>query len=1011
MELNVLGPMELLDHHQQPVVLPGGRARIVLAVLALHSGQAVSSGRLAEAAWADSPPATARAQVQALVSALRRALTRAGAAPQPLETHGSGYLLSTRALRCDLWQFSEHVRQGRAAARHPAEQVRRLRFALSLWRGAAFDGLPSALLEAEAARWEETRLGVLEECLEAELRLAPRPDLVAELRAHSAAHPLRETAHRLLMFGLYRAGRPAEALTAFDEARRTLVSELGVEPGPSLTALRQQILTLDPALPAAETSWSTSPPPAGKAVRIELFGRDSDVAATAALVATRRIVTLVGPPGVGKTQLARAVADLAAHRGGPDGVWTVGLDAVTRPESVPSAVAAALGVPLGPDRPLIETLAVVLADRQALLVLDNCEHVLDACAELADRLTARSGGLHVLATSREPLAVAGEVVRQVEPLSVPAGDTVEDVRDTAAGRMFLDRAAARTPGLTLTPDDAPHVARICRMAEGLPLALELVAAQLRLLPLAELADRMDRQLEVLARRRSTPNRHRSLDAAIDWSHQLLTGHEQRVLARLSVFAGGFTPSAVTAVAGDTTVDGHATVRSPAVPETVLWDLVERSLVVSEPSAGRTGRFRLLQPVREYAARRLCDLGEQRTVRARHAAHYSAMAARVDQEATGLKADERWEAKQRVRRELANLRSALDWSLGPDGDAETGMALVGATSWLWVGLPGEGKEWAGQALARLQDAPAAARPRALLAAGLILHSTDLADSAALLTRAAHLARENGDPATQLQALAQLSVARCLQGRCAEAVGIAEEVLAAVLRYGNEFEAARARIAVGLARCGAGDASVAAMHLTRAEEVFVRLGAHDDLATTRWAQAEVAYYSGHPARAVQLSAAALRDTEDGEDLFATVCRHAQQARNLHATGETRAGREHLHRALRHCLDEGLWMPAVDALTTAARIEADGGDPTRALTLLTAAHSLRTSTGREPTPMELPSLRALEQRLHHGTSREHRASAQKEGAALGPEAALHYALATGRPQGPGQGSRNPVEPGCVA
>ncbi|MFF4364492.1 BTAD domain-containing putative transcriptional regulator [Streptomyces sp. NPDC001594] len=992
MELQLLGPLALLDDDRQPVALPGGRARIVLATLAMHSGVTVSAERLAEAAWGDSPPATARAQVQALVSALRRALARAGAEPQPLETQGSGYLLSQTTLRCDLWQFTEQVRQGRgAAARHPAEQARRLRAALALWRGPAFEGLPSALLDAEAARWEETRLGVLEECLDAELRLAPRPDLVAELRAHAAAHPLREPAHRLLMFGLYRAGRPAEALTAFDEARRILVSELGVDPGPALASLRQQILTRDPALPAAEPCGDPAPPDAGEAVLVALFGRDADVAQTTALVAARRLVTLVGPPGVGKTQLARAVARRAMDTGMPDGGWMVELDAVTRPELVPAAVAAALGVHAGPDRPVVETLTAALTGRHALLVLDNCEHVLDACAELAGRLTAGSGDLHVLATSREPLVVAGEVVRPVEPLTVPDADTAEAVRESSAGRMFLDRAAAQAPGLVLTPENAPAVARIARTVEGLPLALELVAAQLRLLPVTELAARMDRQLDVLARRRSTPSRHRSLEAAIDWSHRLLSGPEQRVLARLSVFAGGFTSYAVTAVAADTTDDGRAGMRPPGAAEAVLRDLVDRSLVVSEPTAGRSGRFRLLEPVREYAAQRLRALGEERTVRARHAAHYGAMAAGVEQDTTARTAGAGAEAKQRVRRELANLRSALDWSLGPAGDPESGVNLLAAMSWLWVGLPGEGRQWAGRALAGLQEAPPAVRPRALLASGLILHSTDLAESAALLGRAASLAGEAGDRRTQLQALAQLSVARCLQGRCAEAVGIAEEVLTAVLRYGNECEAARTRMVAGLARCGAGDVTAATRHLLRAEEVFVRLSARDDLATTRWAQAEVAYYSGRPAQAVLLSAAALSDTAEGEDLFATAYRHAQHARNLHAAEDRPGGRKHLHLALRHCLDEGLWMPAVDALTTAARIEADAGDAERAVTLLAAANSLRTSTGRESTPMEQPALRQLEQGLRQVTTPELYACAEKAGVALAPEAALHYALGT--------------------
>ncbi|MFB6615017.1 BTAD domain-containing putative transcriptional regulator [Streptomyces sp. NPDC056367] len=996
MELRLLGPLELLDHDHQPVALPGGRARTVLAVLALHEGRAVSAERLVGAAWGDAAPATARAQLQALVSSLRRALSAGGAVQQPLQTQPGGYALSTRVLRCDLWQFTEQVERGReAAGQRPAEGVRRLRAALALWRGTAFDGLPSPVLEAEASRLGEVRLGVLEECLDAELRLAPRPDLIAELRALVAAHPLREPAHRLLMLGLHRAGRHAEALTAFDDARQALVAELGVDPGPALADLRQRILTRDPALPAAEPA----PPRASSAVpgpvRVALFGRDDDLAATAALVAGRRLVTLVGPPGVGKTQLALVVAARAAGPGTPDGVWTVELDNVTRPDLVPAAVAAALGVPAGPGRPLVDTLTAALADLRALLVLDNCEHVLDACARLAGLLTTRCPGLHVLATSREPLAVPGEAVRQVEPLSVPAGDAPEDLGGSAAGQMFLDRAAALAPGLEVTPDTAPHIARICRAVEGLPLALELVAAQLRLLSVAELADRIDRQPDLLARRRSTPDRHRSLHAAIDWSHRLLTDDERHVFARLSVFAGGFTSDAAAAVVSPTTAPADDAVAAVWETETVLRDLVERSLVVPAPAGGHATRYRLLEPVREFAARRLRALGEERTSRARHAAHYCARAVEVTLDGTGRTAGKTFELKQQLRQELANLRAALDWSL--DGsDPEVGMTLVGAVSWLWVGLPGEGKEWVQRALARLGDAPPAARPRALLAAGLVSHSTDVADSAELLARAASLAEECGDPGTQLEALAQLSIARCLQGRCAEAVQLGEEVLAAVVLYGSEFQAARARIPAGLARCGLGDISRAAEHLARAEDVFLRYGARDDLAMTRWAQAEVAFYAGEPARAAQLSAAALHDTDTGDDLFATACRHAQHARDLYAAGEARRGVDHLRLALRHCLDEGLWMPAVDALFTAAGIAAEGTAPERAVTLLAAATALRASTGREPTPVELPRLAQLDRRLRERTTQERYRTAHEAGAAMPAEQAVRHALTAVPAQG---------------
>ncbi|MFD0273468.1 BTAD domain-containing putative transcriptional regulator [Kitasatospora sp. NPDC127111] len=1033
----MLGPMEAVDGGC-PVALPGGRARVVLAVLALHPGRPVSVARLTDTAWDAKPPATARAQVQAMVSTLRRALAAGDpSGPTLIDTQGAGYRLCADAVETDLGMFQRLVREGRAAAagQRPAEAAPRLRAALGLWRGPAFDGLPSEPLQAEAARLAEDRLAVLEECLDLELSIGARPDLVAEIRAVVHAHPLRESAYRLLMLALHRAGRTAEALAVFQDARRVLAAELGVEPGAALQQLHQRMLTEDPALlPVATIDPATAAvPPAGPTpapVRAPLFGRDAELADLQELLAGRRLVTLVGPPGVGKTRLALAAAEAVAV-GVRDGVWPVELDAVTDPGLVPAAVAAALGLPAGPGRPLLDAVAAGLATRDTLLVLDNCEHVLEACADLVDSLLTRCRGLRVLATSREPLAVPGETVRLVEPLDLPATDCAEEVLRSAAGRMLADRAAAQVPAFAVTAATAPPVARICRATEGLPLALELVAAQLRTLPVAEVAARLDQQLELLARRRARPARHASLRSAIEWSHRLLTEEERDVFARLSVFAGGFTAEAARAVLGgrdaqeqDTQgqdVDGHGAGAGRVGP--VLRDLVDRSLLVAEPDAD-PARYRLLSAVREFAAERLAaaDADRPEKVRRRHAGYYRDFAARVEERVSDG-SDVRLRAA--LRRDLPNLRACLDWALGsrepataeaalaasvpshpvPDrpmpgdlqpgdllpGDLLLGADLVGATAWLWAALPREGLHWVGRALARLAPPlPPEASRRVQYAAGMISFGVDLNDSASRLAEAARLAEGCGDARLRLEALAQLSVVRCLQGRAAEAVAIAEAVLPPVLEHGTRSAGAQVRTALAIAHCGLGELDRARAQLDLAEEVLVAAGATTPTAVARWAQAEVAYYAGDAARAVVLSEAALRDTAGADDLFALVCRRSQHARNLGAAGDRRAGARWLAAVLRECLEAGLWMPAVDALTTAARQEADAGRPERAALLLGGVEPLRERTGRHPAPVELPSLHALRQRLRAGMSDAEHEHAHESGAIMTAEELIRYALA---------------------
>ncbi|KUJ64901.1 hypothetical protein ACZ90_54110 [Streptomyces albus subsp. albus] len=521
------------------------------------------------------------------------------------------------------------------------------------------------------------------------------------------------------------------------------------------------------------------------------------------------------------------------------------------------------------------------------------------------------------------------------------------------------------------------MASLCRVVEGLPLAVELTAAQLRAHSLEELTAQVCKGLEPLRRRRARPTRHRSLTEAIDWSHRLLGPGEQHCLARLSVFAGGCTVTAA-----------QQLTEPSAGSEAVLADLVERSLVTAEH--GDTTRYRLLEPVRQFAALRLRATGDEHAARRRHAAIFRRLAEQADERYAPAGTDI-LRARSAVLHELANLRAALEWSLGPGGDLDCGMRLAGAVTWLWTGLPREGLHWAKRFLDHVGGADPSHEPLVRYAAGLICFSTDLHAAAGHLARAASLAEQHGDARMHLEALAQLSIVCYLMGRADRAFAIADAVAATAARYGTALETARADIALGVAWCGLGELARAQDLLGKAQTQLAADDHRAALATCHWAWAEAAHYSGRARRSAELSAAALGGTAAEEDLFATACRHSQAARNLLTAGQHTAGRSHLTIALRHCLDQGLWMPAVDALVTSSRLAADTGRPVQAVTLQAAAQALRRRTGRRPAPVERPGLRSHAQALRSLVPLREYAQARHAGAAIAPEAALRLALAT--------------------
>ncbi|RSN68492.1 BTAD domain-containing putative transcriptional regulator [Actinomadura sp. WAC 06369] len=744
MRFGVLGALAVWTDDGGLVPVPGLKVRALLADLLVHEGRPVPADRLVDDLWGEALPGNPAGALSAKVSQLRRVLEDAEPGARALvESRPAGYLLAAADRSVDARRFEALVAAARAAA-DPKERAALLAEALGTWRGAAFaDFADEPFVRPAAARLEELRLTALEEHAEVRLDLGEHGALAGELAAAVAAHPLRERLRAAHMRALYRAGRQHEALEGFDRFRALLADELGLDPGVELAELHGAILRQDPALDAPPAPAAESRPAPRTNLPLpptELIGRDGAVADVRARLGTDRLVTLTGPGGVGKTRLAVEVAAGLAD-GFPDGVWLVELAAVDRAAAADLAevVTAVLDVhdaPGGPDAPL-DRLAAALAGRRLLLVLDNCEHVVEQAAELAERLLARVPGLRVLATSREPLGPPGEVVWAVPPLDVPGRDGTDDpaaLARSGAVRLFAARAEAAARGFRLDGDTAAAVAVLCRRLDGLPLALELAATRVRTLGVAGLVARLDDRFRLLATGyRGAPPRQRTLTAMIDWSWDLLAEPERAVLRRLSVHADGCAVESAEAVCAGGDVPAEEVLD-------LLVRLVDRSLVVLVERPGEEPRYRLLESVAAYGADRLRDAGEYARVRTLHSEYYTGLAERADLRGAGQAS---W--LRTLDAETANLRAALDAAVA-DGAAERALRLVDALAWYWFlrGRLGEALRSLDAVLAPEGGSPAARARAVTWRAGLTMLKGDAGDWPARSAAALRAADATGDP---------------------------------------------------------------------------------------------------------------------------------------------------------------------------------------------------------------------------------------------------------------------------
>ncbi|MEV0143381.1 MULTISPECIES: BTAD domain-containing putative transcriptional regulator [unclassified Nonomuraea] len=673
--------------------IPEVKVRALLADLLAHEGRPVPADRLTEDLWGDRPPGNPANTLQTKVSQLRRALEQAEPGGRELVAfQARGYVL--RATDVDAARFVALLDRARATT-DPRAKAELLSDALALWRGPAYtDFGDEEFVRSAATRLEEQRLTALEERAETRLELGEHALLADELGELVAAHPLRERLRAAHLRALYRSGRQAEALAGYDDLRRRLADELGLDPGPELAALHQAMLRQEPSL--APTRPRTNLP----APLTELIGRERAVAEVCALLGSARLVTLTGPGGVGKTRLALAVADLAtdAYR---DGVWLVELAGTSgETASVAEVVAAELDVrddTATGSRPgvrpadLAHRLADAVRGRRMLLVLDNCEHVIQPVAELVAMLLRAAPGLRVLTTSQESLAIPGETLYAVAPLGLPVPGT--DPGQAGSVQLFVARAAAAAPGFVLDEVSAPSVAAICRRLDGLPLALELAAARVRALGVRGVADRLDDRFHLLAvSGRGRPARQQTLRAVIDWSWEQLTEQQRWILLRLAVHPGGCTLEAAEAVCAG---PGSGPGSDPGTDVAdLLGQLVARSMV--ESSGGL--RYRLLESIAAYCLERLAD---DDPVFQRRDLYYIELAEQAGHHLHGP-AQRQW--LDRLDAEVPNLRATLEHTTDP----ALALRLVDALAWYWY-LRGRHRE--GRAsIAAAMALPGARSPR-------------------------------------------------------------------------------------------------------------------------------------------------------------------------------------------------------------------------------------------------------------------------------------------------------------
>jgi predicted ATPase/DNA-binding SARP family transcriptional activator len=789
LEIRLLGPLELRVGGRSVAISAGKRCGL-LAVLALRRGRVVGVDELIDALWGDHDlPATPRNAIQHHVARLRAALGQ-----ESIAGFSDGYALANASI--DAVRFEELLAEARGALREGDARAAAgcIETGLALWRGRAFQGLlETDWFRAEARRLEALRVDALEERFEAALAFGEHRELVSELRATLDENPFRERLWGHLMVALYRSGRQVDALEAFQEARRVLGEQLGLEPGPELRQLQEAILTHDPAIaavPVAAPSRRSLPSPATSFV-----DRERETAEVAALLREHRVVTLTGPPGVGKSRLALEVVR-SVERDLRDGAWLVELARAGGQASVGRVLADAVGA-RGPD-PLARVIAR-LRDAEAILILDACEHALADAARVVSAVLPECPGVRVLATSREVLHFIGEVPVTLRPLQVPDA-TGTGAADSPAVQLFAARARAARPGFELTAEAVPVVAEIARRVDGLPLAIELTAARVNVLGLAELSSLVEHRVGLLRDRSPLDLIRAALEGLVEWSYELLHPDEKALLHYLAVHRGGASLPSLRAVAANDGLD-DGTVTS------LLAALANKSIIsVSFPA--EEARYDLLDTVRDYALERLAENGGLASARAAHAEYFAALA---DTARPALRGPDWLTWIRRLEVDNDNLWAALTYARDtPDPDVAIRLGGSLGLYFSFVERVSEGREFLEIALAAASDDASVGLRIELLAWLSFLAMEELDLDAAIEAGERAVALSDAAPATGESALARALLALPLThcGDHQRAAKLAVEAREASDAAGDQGVAAVVRIAGATRAVGAGDVPTAA-----------------------------------------------------------------------------------------------------------------------------------------------------------------------------------------------------------
>jgi predicted ATPase/DNA-binding SARP family transcriptional activator/Flp pilus assembly protein TadD len=801
--IHLLGGFQLLSRGE-PVPVRSARVVLLLARLVLSRRAPLSRTQLASLFWPESSDAQARTNLRKVLLELRRALP---GADRVLATEGPSLVWRPdHSCHVDVEEFEQAASRASSAAD--------LEAAVGLYRGDLLPGFYEDWVLAERERLRQLYLSLLDRLVDALEAEGNYERAVLYARKLLDADPVREDVYRHLMRLHVLMGDRAEAVRTYHRCAASLRQELDVDPSPATREAYTRLLHADTRLPE-----EISPPPARAPHNLptilpSFVGRDAEVAEVTDLVGRSRLVTLTGPAGCGKTRLALRVAEglLEVY---PEGVWLVDCVPLGEPALLPHTVAAVLGVREEHGRRLEETLASALASRALLIVLDNCEHVAEACAGLVAFLLTRCPRIRVLATSRQPLLVPGEIVWRVPPLAAPPTCdrvTPEEAERYEAVRLFVERATAVQPAFRLTSRTAPLACEICRRLDGLPLAIELAAARVRVLTLHQIATRLHGLVRLLETRGPAVSpRHRSLEAALDWSYALLSEPEQRLLRRLGVFAGGWTLEAAEAVCAGEDL--------PA-PEVLdrLAELVDKSFVLVDTQEGEA-RYRLLEVVRQYCCAKLDAAGETAAYRARHLRYYLQLVEEVQPRLWG--SDQvTWLAW--VEGHHDNIRAALAHAL--DHDPATGLRLAAGLWRFWKlrNHGSEGRRWLAHLL-QAAPAPSVDRARALHGLGyLTSDSGDHGTARAQVEEAVALFQALGDLPGKARALTTLGIIAGRQGDYASARRYHEESLSLYGELSQSLGAAYALNNLGLVRANEGDEAGAQAAFEESLAIFRREG---------------------------------------------------------------------------------------------------------------------------------------------------------------------------------------------